>query len=89
MKLVGASNWFVRGPFMVEGLICGLGGAFAAVLILLVGRTFLLPTVLPNLTGDSAIHGIGFPMTALGLLAMGVLVGAAGSAFTLHRFLRV
>ena len=25
MKLVGATNWFVRGPFMIEGLICGLG----------------------------------------------------------------
>ena len=29
MKLVGATNWFVRGPFMVEGLLCGLGGALA------------------------------------------------------------
>ena len=27
MKLVGATNWFVRGPFMIEGLLCGLGGA--------------------------------------------------------------
>ena len=29
MKLVGATNWFVRGPFMIEGLICGLGGSIA------------------------------------------------------------
>ena len=34
MKLVGATNWFVRGPFMVEGLICGLVGAIAAVILL-------------------------------------------------------
>ena len=32
MKLVGATNWFVRGPFMLEGLICGVVGALAAVL---------------------------------------------------------
>jgi cell division transport system permease protein len=89
MKLVGASNWFVRGPFMVEGLICGLGGAFAAVILLLAGRALLLPMIVPSLSGDSDIHGLGFPVTALALLAMGVLVGAAGSALTLHRFLRV
>ena len=35
MKLVGATNWFVRGPFMVEGLLCGLAGALAAVVLLL------------------------------------------------------
>ena len=38
MKLVGATNWFVRGPFMVEGLLCGLGGSLAAVILLLLGK---------------------------------------------------
>ena len=35
MKLVGASNWFVRGPFMLEGLLCGLIGSVLAVVLLL------------------------------------------------------
>ena len=35
MKLVGATNWFVRGPFMLEGLITGLVGSIAAVILLL------------------------------------------------------
>src|SRR4029078_5733021 len=35
MKLVGASNWFVRGPFMLEGMICGLIGAIAAIVLLI------------------------------------------------------
>ena len=43
MKLVGATNWFVRGPFMVEGLICGLGGSLAAVILLLLGKAVVLP----------------------------------------------
>ena len=38
MKLVGATNWFVRGPFMLEGLICGVLGSVAAVLLLLIGK---------------------------------------------------
>ena len=38
MKLVGATNWFVRGPFVLEGLICGLAGSLVAILLLLLGR---------------------------------------------------
>ena len=43
MKLVGATNWFVRGPFMVEGLICGLAGSIAAVVLLVIGKSVVLP----------------------------------------------
>ena len=38
MKLVGATNWFVRGPFMLEGLICGLVGSLLAVILLFVSK---------------------------------------------------
>ena len=43
MKLVGATNWFVRGPFMLEGLLCGLGGAVLAVVLLVIGKEVALP----------------------------------------------
>jgi cell division transport system permease protein len=89
MKLVGATNWFIRGPFMVEGLLCGLGGAFGAVFILFLGRTFLLPSVLPNLSGDTEVHALSFPITALILSTIGLVVGALGSGLTLRRFLQV
>jgi cell division transport system permease protein len=45
MKLVGATNWFVRGPFMVEGLLCGLLGSFAAVVLLFLGKQIALPAI--------------------------------------------
>lgn len=89
MKLVGATNWFVRGPFMVEGLLCGFGGSALAVILLLLGRTFVLPTVLPNLSGDQGVHALSFLLTALILVAIGLGVGAIGSGLTLRRFLRV
>ena len=48
MKLVGATNWFVRGPFMIEGLLCGLGGALLAVFFLVLGKEIALPAILPQ-----------------------------------------
>src|SRR5229473_7458834 len=45
MKLVGATNWFVRGPFMLEGLLCGLGGSIGAVALLLIGKAVALPAI--------------------------------------------
>jgi cell division transport system permease protein len=90
MKLVGATNWFVRGPFMIEGLLCGLGGALLAVFLLLVGKEVALPTILQHgLSNDPDVHALAFPMTALILVAMGLALGAIGSGLTLRRFLRV
>jgi cell division transport system permease protein len=89
MKLVGASNWFVRGPFMLEGLVCGLVGSIAAVLLLVLGKEVALPTILGRLDAGSDVHAIAFGLNALILLAMGLVLGAAGSGLTLRRFLRV
>jgi cell division transport system permease protein len=89
MKLVGATNWFVRGPFMLEGLFCGLAGAVLAVFFLVVGKAVALPAVLPHLSGDSDVHAMEFPLVALILFGMGLALGAAGSGLTIRRFLRV
>ena len=48
MKLVGASNWFVRGPFVLEGIICGLVGSVLAVLLLVLGKELALPQIVPQ-----------------------------------------
>jgi cell division transport system permease protein len=89
MKLVGATNWFVRGPFMLEGVICGLVGSLVAVVLLLVARQVALDAI-PVL--DRARHdadALAFPLTALILIGLSLLIGAAGSGVTLRRFLRV
>ena len=89
MKLVGATNWFVRGPFMLEGLLCGLGGSIAAILLLLLGKEVALPSILGHIETSSDVQALSFPMTALSLLVVGLAVGAIGSGMTLRRFLKV
>lgn len=90
MKLVGASNWFIRVPFILEGLVQGLlGAAFAAGLVLLLkvgfDRWFNKPNGIFNgffVTSGDAVR------IALGVLLLGVLIGGAGSLIGLRRFLR-
>ena len=89
MKLVGATNWFVRGPFMLEGLICGLAGSAIAVLLLLIGKEVALPAILGHFDTASDVKALAFGFNALILLGAGLFIGAFGSGLTLHRFLRV
>jgi cell division transport system permease protein len=89
MKLVGATNWFVRGPFMLEGLLCGLGGSLLAVILLFLSKEVALPSIIPRLDSGPGVHAIAFWANALILLGIGLALGAAGSGLTLRRFLRV
>jgi cell division transport system permease protein len=89
MKLVGATNWFVRGPFMLEGLLVGLLGSFLAVILLFLSKEVALPSIIPRLDSGPGVQALSFWANALILLAIGLLLGAAGSGLTLRRFLRV
>jgi cell division transport system permease protein len=89
MKLVGATNWFIRGPFMLEGLITGLAGSLAAILLLVLGKELALPRIMPHVIRASDIHAWPFELTALIILVTGLLLGAAGSGLTIRRFLQV
>ncbi len=89
MKLVGATNWFVRGPFMIEGLLCGLAGSLLAVVLLVLGKTIALPAILGHIDDHSAARALAFELNALIILGVGLLLGALGSGMTMRRFLRV
>lgn len=89
MKLVGATNWFVRGPFMLEGVLTGLAGSLAAVILLFVSREVAIPQILGNIQDDPDVRALAFTYTAAILVMIGLAIGALGSGLTIRRFLRV
>jgi cell division transport system permease protein len=90
MKLVGATNWFVRGPFMLEGLLCGLAGATGAIVLLILGKAIVLPSLLHGpLNAGSDVKALAFELNALVIIGVGLALGAAGSGLTIRRFLQI
>ena len=89
MKLVGASNWFVRGPFVLEGIATGLIGSVVAVALLVLGKELALPGILGHFDAGPGVHAWPFPLVSLILVALGLGLGATGSALTLRRFLQI
>ena len=89
MKLVGATNWFVRGPFMLEGLLVGFFGSVVAVILLLLGKEIALPAILGHIDDGNDVQAISFGLNAMIVIGIGLLLGAAGSGLTIRRFLKV
>jgi cell division transport system permease protein len=89
MRLVGATNWFIRWPFIIEGMVLGAMGGILAILLLLVGKVALIDPLAADFALIAAPNTIGFGALALMLLVASVGVAAAGSGLSLRRFLRV
>jgi len=89
MRLVGATNWFIRWPFVIEGLVVGLLGAMAAVFILWLGKVTIVDPLSDRFALVAAQNTIDFlPLVAL-LIGCAMVVSALGSGLTLRRFLQV
>ena len=89
MKLVGATDWFIRWPFMIEGVLLGaLGGVFA-ILLLAVAKIALVDPLSHDFALIAAPDTINFAALIAILLGASVAVSAAGSGLSLRRFLRV
>lgn len=91
MKYVGATNWFIRGPFMAEGKITGIIAALAAA-----GLMTLLYSNVVNIIGTQVIAIVSSPLISVGylagnmlviFLALGVSIGAWGSIVSMRKFL--
>jgi cell division transport system permease protein len=91
MRLVGATRWFIRWPFMIEGVVVGFAGGLVAILVLWLGKLTIVDP-LSNSIGFLAAQNsttLSFPALVAILFGAAVLVSAVGSGVTLRRFLKV
>jgi cell division transport system permease protein len=89
MKLVGATDWFIRWPFVIEGVVVGAAGALLAIAVLGVTKVALLDPLAGNWALIAAPRTIPFTALIAVLMVAGVAVSALGSGLSLRRFLRV
>jgi cell division transport system permease protein len=89
MKLVGATDWFIRWPFVIEGVIVGALGGLLAILLLAIGKVALIDPLADDFALLAAPETINFGLLIVVLISSSVLVSAAGSGLSLRRFLRV
>jgi cell division transport system permease protein len=90
MRLVGASNWFIRTPFLLEGTLQSLLGAFLALLTLGSFQWFVMPKIKEIITYMPVSLSVGSSVQiSLILVLSGVIIGLAGSAVALRRYLKV
>ena len=90
MKLVGATDWYIRWPFFLEGMMVGLVGAVLAVLALHVFYANLVQNVVLTLNFLPILRDTNIILNVYKwLLLIGTFLGAVGSAISLRRFLKV
>ena len=89
MKLVGATDWFIRWPFVLEGVIVGAIGGLLAVLLLVIAKIAVVDPLAEDFALIAAPDTIDFPLLIGILLAAGIAVSALGSGLSLRKFLRV
>jgi cell division transport system permease protein len=90
MKLVGATNWFIRWPFIMEGVSAGLLGSLVAILVTLAVKVWILDKLIENLQFLRMSISPGLlPVLIPCMILGGIIIGALGSAYALGRFLEV
>lgn len=90
MRLVGATRWFIRWPFMIEGLIVGVTGSFIAILILWIGKITVADPLADSLGGLlQDVQTTSFLHLVVLLFISAIAVSVIGSGITLRRFLRI
>jgi cell division transport system permease protein len=90
MKYVGATDWFIRWPFLIEGMILGFCGALISVFLLTETYGILTDKVYESLAFLPLIPRYPFIMNiSIVLVVVGTIIGALGSTLSLRRFMKV
>ncbi|GIM45360.1 cell division protein FtsX [Collibacillus ludicampi] len=88
MKLVGATNWFIRWPFLVEGVLMGVIGAIIPIVLIAIGYYYVVHAESLYIFRLLSFHPLIFNVSAV-MLMIGALIGMWGSVISMRRFLRV
>ncbi len=89
MRLVGATNWFIRWPFVIEGMVVGVFGAAIAVGILFLGKVTIVDPLSEKFALVENLNTIAFAPLVVLLVGAAMAVAALGSGVTLRRFLQI
>jgi cell division transport system permease protein len=89
MKLVGATDWFIRWPFVLEGIVVGFVGSGLAIVLLGAGKLAVLDRLADTFALFAAPKTIPFGILVAVIMLAGIAISAAGSGLSLRRFLRV
>ncbi|NLI11097.1 Cell division protein FtsX [Pelotomaculum propionicicum] len=89
MKFLGATDWFVRFPFILEGMVLGLAGSLIAVLVVYFGYLSLIGNIQLSLPFMQLVTDRDLIKPLMGgLIGLGLIIGATGSLISMRRFLR-
>lgn len=92
MKLVGATNWFIRWPFFVEGLLLGILGSILPILVIILGYRYLLEQMNMSLSISFIkflpLYPLAYQISGL-LIGIGAFIGIWGSMMSVRRFLKI
>ncbi|MBJ7348160.1 MAG: ABC transporter permease [Thermoleophilaceae bacterium] len=89
MRMVGATSWFIRWPFIIEGVAVGFIGGLIAVLLLAVAKQTIINPLSDSYALFAKTDTMSFSLLVLILLVASTAISAIGSGITLRRFLRV
>jgi cell division transport system permease protein len=86
MKLVGATNWYIRGPFVIEGVIVALAGGVVAIVLLALAKETFMDPLADHFALAGAPDTISFPLLVALMLAACAAFSAIGTGIVLRRF---
>jgi len=93
MKYVGATNWFIRFPFMIEGMLLGIIGSAIAIAVISFGYKYVFDLVTQRVYVMISVYMVPAPVfiksIAIIIAALGIGIGVLGSIISMRKFLRV
>lgn len=90
MRLVGASNGYIRGPFLMEGALHAIIGSVLAIIVIEIIRAFGLPALQNSIRFlDLSIPGQTYLLIYISLIVFGLVIGMLGSLLAMRRYLKV